>query len=222
LDKNQKRIKQKFMTIVVSDLHSEKPALRAAPRRSGFSAKTASRFSPPASRAESRYSVNEFFGCSWVNRETKFIHFRPPPAAYQGERRMLTTGQPTGTAESGAGLSLARFARKTTLPGTPKLNATGIERRRAARYSIAAALRFPDGRGDSVNLSQTGILFETDSELEPGRLMKLTIVGEPGQDNAKPTYLLCEIFLLRVQEFEAAESGHRYRVAAAIKSVRVH
>ena len=135
---------------------------------------------------------------------------------------MLNTESTTRTAESGVGLSLARFARNPAVPSTPGLKTTGIERRRAARYAIAAGLRFPDGRGDSINLSQTGILFETESELEPGRLMKLTIIGEPGQDNARPTYLLCDIFLLRVQAIDATETAHRFRVAAAIKSVRVH
>lgn len=123
---------------------------------------------------------------------------------------------------SGANLPLARFSNAAPQPVARERVRPGAERRGAPRHVISAPVRFANGGGVSVNVSQSGILFETDSELEAGKVMKLTLVGEPAEGSDKPIYLLCDVFLLRVQEVEHDEAAQRFRVAAAIKAARVH
>ncbi len=95
------------------------------------------------------------------------------------------------------------------LLGSPEVSTMGRNRRRAHRYEIALPVELLDASGTTRNISESGVLFETDVTLSPGDTLEFALVfGE--LDPAGPFRVHCSGRIVRV------EPG-RQRPAVAIK-----
>jgi len=89
------------------------------------------------------------------------------------------------------------------------------DERRARRHAMAAPVELTDGTGRTLNVSNSGILFETDRALEPGSAVTLSIVLSDVYP-MPPVRVRAEGRVVRV---ERRDRGHG--VAVAFTSWRV-
>lgn len=84
------------------------------------------------------------------------------------------------------------------------------DRRGSSRFPIERAVRFKvlsrrndvePGRGQTVNMSSTGVLFTTDRELVPGKRLEISISWPAQLDNT------CKLKLVAKGRVVRAESG---------------
>ena len=78
-------------------------------------------------------------------------------------------------------------------------------------------MRWEGGSGITVNMSKTGLLFDTDSQLEAGQLLKIVLAAEDARPARKPTYAFCDVLVLRVHP----NNDGTWRVACAFKQTRI-
>ena len=95
----------------------------------------------------------------------------------------------------------------------------GFDRRTAERFTFIAPIRWVSGEGQTINISASGILFETSAQLEPSNVLKLTIAN-PFHTPEEPKYVFCDIVVLRVSA--AINDNSRFKVAGAISGMRFH
>ena len=107
--------------------------------------------------------------------------------------------------------ALARIAPKAMAP------LSALDRRAAERFPISAPVRWVSGSGTAVNISATGILFETDESLAPDMAIKFTVIAD-NSDAQKPLYAFCDAVIRRVQP----GGEHLYAVAAEFNQIRFH
>jgi len=104
---------------------------------------------------------------------------------------------------------------------TPKL-----ERRSAQRFPIERALRLRSfnrqgiqqtGRGRTINMSSTGILFATDQPLVPGRRIELTVSWPAQLNETCGLQFVARGRVVRVEPGRAAVEilQHEFRTARA-------
>lgn len=93
------------------------------------------------------------------------------------------------------------------------------ERRGSSRFPIERAVlykalgRKPEvepGRGQTINMSSTGVLFTTDHELTPGRRLELAIHWPAQLDDSCPLKLVAKGRVVRVEQGQAAIEIQQY------------
>jgi hypothetical protein len=95
----------------------------------------------------------------------------------------------------------------------------GFDRRTMERFPFIAPIRWVSGDGQTINISASGILFETSAQLEPSSVLKLTITN-PFHTPEEPKYVFCDIVVLRVSA--AINDNSRFKVAGTISGMRFH
>ncbi len=115
-------------------------------------------------------------------------------------------------AQSALGRISTRDADTVPAPTRP-----GFERRAAERFPFTATVRWTSGIGRTVNISATGLLFETDAPVELSTVLKLTI-DNPLPDDNTPKYVFCDVVVVRVRP--AANDNQRFQIAASIAGMR--
>ena len=93
------------------------------------------------------------------------------------------------------------------------------ERRGSSRFPIERAVRFKvmsrrnevePGRGQTVNMSSTGVLFTTDQELTPGRRVELSISWPAQLNDSCPLKLVAKGRVVRTEPGKAALEIQQY------------
>ena len=93
------------------------------------------------------------------------------------------------------------------------------ERRGSSRFPIERALRFKSlgrkpeaesGKGQTINMSSTGILFSTDHELTPGRRVEIAISWPAQLNDTCPLKLVAKGRVVRSQDGMAALEIQQY------------
>lgn len=93
------------------------------------------------------------------------------------------------------------------------------ERRGSSRFPIERAVRYKvisrrnasePGRGQTVNMSSTGILFTTDQELLPGRRIEISISWPAQLNDSCPLKLVAKGRVVRTEPGEAALEIQQY------------
>ncbi len=93
------------------------------------------------------------------------------------------------------------------------------ERRASSRFPIERAVRFKisnrnhdeePGRGQTVNMSSTGVLFTTDRELPPGRRIELSISWPAKLNDTCKLKLVARGRVVRVEPGRAALEIQQY------------
>lgn len=105
----------------------------------------------------------------------------------------------------------------SAIPQSARPGARALNRRGAKRHRVAAPVRWAGGSGITRNISKTGLSFDTDSELQPGRLLKIVMSSEEGRAAGKTAYAFCEVLVLRTQP----NGDGTWRVACAFKRTRI-
>jgi hypothetical protein len=95
--------------------------------------------------------------------------------------------------------------------------ARGFNRRGAKRQRVAAPVRWAGGSGITRDISKTGLAFDTDSQLEAGRLLKIVLAAEDAHPAGKPSYAFCDVLVLRTHP----NGDGTWRVACAFKHTRI-
>lgn len=94
-----------------------------------------------------------------------------------------------------------------------------FERRGAPRYAFIAPVRWGGGEGRTINISTSGILFESTASVEPNTSLRITIANPFGAE-AEPRYVICDIIVVRVAP---APTDHtRFHIAGTIAGMRFH
>ena len=88
----------------------------------------------------------------------------------------------------------------------------GQENRRATRYKTALPVEVGSEKCTSIDVSSSGIFFETDKSFSPGQPIEFTIVLE-NVDPAHPVRLQCRGAIVRVED-----KGQKVGVAATIST----
>lgn len=94
-----------------------------------------------------------------------------------------------------------------------------FERRGAPRYAFIAPVRWSGGEGRTVNISTSGILFESTVAVEPKTALRITIANPFGAE-AEPRYVFCDVIVVRVEP--APSDRARFHVAGTIAGMRFH
>jgi PilZ domain len=90
----------------------------------------------------------------------------------------------------------------------PASNASAMDQRSSDRFGIALPITLEDGEGETLDLSETGILFETESEPQVGSRIGLTLqYSMDGQEY----HMGCEAEVVRVERV-----GLKVNVAAKL------
>ena len=100
------------------------------------------------------------------------------------------------------------------------------ERRASSRFPIERAVRFKvlsrkgfaePGRGHTINMSSSGVLFTTDRELTPGRRLELSISWPAQLDRSCPLQLVARGRVVRAERGTVALEiqQHEFRTARA-------
>ena len=95
------------------------------------------------------------------------------------------------------------------------------ERRGSSRFAIERAVLYKilnrrgkegddGGRGSTVNMSSSGVLFTTDNELTPGRRIQLSIHWPAQLDDTCPLKLVATGRVVRAEEGRAALEIQQY------------
>ena len=93
------------------------------------------------------------------------------------------------------------------------------ERRGSSRFPIERAVRFKVvsrrndvevGRGQTVNMSSTGVLFTTDQDLTPGRRVELSISWPAQLNDSCPLKLVAKGRVVRNEPGKAALEIQQY------------
>ncbi len=66
------------------------------------------------------------------------------------------------------------------------------------------------GLGRTVNMSSSGILFSTDTELQPGRQVEISVAWPAQLNNKTPLKLVARGRVVRVEDNRAALEIHHY------------
>ncbi|MEO8215600.1 MAG: PilZ domain-containing protein [Acidobacteriota bacterium] len=85
------------------------------------------------------------------------------------------------------------------------------ERRQSLRYEVILPITLASGEGTTHNLNLSGVYFETDAALQPGRPVDFSICVSDGASIG--AHLYCYGCVLRVEE-----QGEVRRIAASIDS----
>ncbi len=91
-------------------------------------------------------------------------------------------------------------------PGHDRPSQETIEQRSSDRFGIALPVTMEDGKGETHDISETGILFETDSEPRLGARLDLTL--QYSMDGQR-YHMACAAEVVRVQRV-----GSKVNVAA--------
>jgi hypothetical protein len=90
----------------------------------------------------------------------------------------------------------------------PASNMSPMDQRSSERYGIALPITMEDGEGESLDISETGILFETDAEPRIGARIDMTLqYSMDGHDY----HMGCEAEVVRVERV-----GRKVNVAARL------
>lgn len=90
----------------------------------------------------------------------------------------------------------------------PASNSSAMDQRTADRFGIALPITFEDGEGETLDLSETGILFETETEPQIGARIGMTLqYSMDGHDY----HMGCEAEVVRVERV-----GPKVNVAARL------
>ncbi len=92
------------------------------------------------------------------------------------------------------------------------------ERRGSNRFPIERAVLYKplgrnaegEGKGKTINMSSTGVLFSTDSELVPGRRLELAISWPAHLDDTCPLKLVAKGRVVRAESGQAALEIQQY------------
>jgi len=93
------------------------------------------------------------------------------------------------------------------------------DRRRSNRFPVARAVRFQmlsqkveagPGKGQTINMSSTGVLFSTDHELAPGRRVELSVSWPAQLDDKCPLKLVAKGRVVRSEPGRAALEIQQY------------
>jgi hypothetical protein len=95
----------------------------------------------------------------------------------------------------------------------------GFERRGAPRYSFVAPVRWSGGEGRTINISTSGILLETTTQVESKVSLRITIANPFGAE-VEPRYVFCDVIVIRVEP--ALADRTRFHVAGTIAGMRFH
>ncbi len=96
---------------------------------------------------------------------------------------------------------------------------TAGERRGSSRFPIERAIIYKaigrktdlePGRGQTVNMSSTGILFTTDQDLTPGRRIELAISWPAQLDDTCPLKMVAKGRIVRTEPGKAALEIQQY------------
>ena len=107
---------------------------------------------------------------------------------------------------------------------TETLMTARTERRGASRFPIERALRvrvlsrksdIGPGRGQTVNMSSTGVLFTADCELTPGRRVELSISWPAQLNDSCPLKLVARGRVVRVEGAKIAIEIQQYEFRTA-------
>lgn len=107
---------------------------------------------------------------------------------------------------------------------TETLMTARTERRGASRFPIERALRVRvlsrkgdvgPGRGQTVNMSSTGVLFTADCELTPGRRVELSISWPAQLNDSCPLKLVARGRVVRVEGAKVAIEIQQYEFRTA-------
>ncbi len=86
-----------------------------------------------------------------------------------------------------------------------------VNRRRARRYDIALPVQLPDAEGVTLNVSESGVLFETEAILSTGDALRFSLLF--GQfDPLGPFRVVCRGHVVRVER-----RGSRQAVAVQLE-----
>ena len=112
-------------------------------------------------------------------------------------------------------MSCASIARqKVALPSRPfsscRARVRRSERRHFPRYEVSLPILLADGVGQTCNISEIGVLFETDRPFELMEPIEFDLVLEEF-DPERPYRMRCQGSVVRVESSEAV-----WRVAAVI------
>jgi hypothetical protein len=90
----------------------------------------------------------------------------------------------------------------------PASNMSAMDQRSSERYGIALPITMEDAEGESLDISETGILFETESEPRVGARIDMTLqYTMDGHDY----HMGCEAEVVRVERV-----GRKVNVAARL------
>jgi hypothetical protein len=93
------------------------------------------------------------------------------------------------------------------------------ERRGSSRFPIERAILFrslgrkaesEEGKGTTINMSSTGVLFKTDADVTPGRRVELSISWPAQLNEACPLKLVAKGRIVRAGSGEAALEIQQY------------
>ena len=93
------------------------------------------------------------------------------------------------------------------------------ERRKSSRFPIERAVLYKslgrnpeaaDGKGQTINMSSTGVLFSTNQELTPGRRIEISISWPAQLNDTCPLKLVAKGRVVRSEESSAALEIQQY------------
>lgn len=90
----------------------------------------------------------------------------------------------------------------------PASNMSPMDQRSSERYGIALPITMEDAEGETLDISETGILFETEAEPQVGARIDMTLRYTL---DGKPYHVGCEAEVVRVERV-----GQKVNVAAKL------